>query len=145
MSKTLEFRNVELLPVVNFLAGLKLKGKASRGRSKFMKLLVKKNDEYIDDRDETRKPYFIKDKSGKLVAKNGKYQYKDPSKDKELTDELNNLGEEKAVIEFTEYSQKLQTLYLALSNYEGEFSGQEAVLYDLVMDQLEINFEKEGK
>ncbi|MCP9358500.1 DUF1617 family protein [Liquorilactobacillus satsumensis] len=145
MTKTLEFRNGEVVAVGNFLAGLKLKNKASRGRTKLIKLLDKKNKEFSEDRDEIRDPYFVKDESGKAVVKDNQYELKNKDKVGELNNKLNELAEEKAVIEFTEYNEKIKALYDALSNYTEDLSNSDAILYDLVMDQLENNFAKEGK
>lgn len=145
MTKTIELKNADLVPTGNFLAGLKLKGKASRGRTKLIKLLEAKNKEYNEDREEIRDPYFLHDDKGSRVTKDNKYVLKDETKGADLNKELADLAKEKAVIEFTEYSEKLQALYEALANYDYELSNTDAVVYDLVMDELENNFEKEGK
>ncbi|MCP0885924.1 DUF1617 family protein [Ligilactobacillus sp. WILCCON 0076] len=145
MSKLIEFKNADLVPVGNFLAQAKLKGKASRGRTKLIKLLEDKNKEYNEDREEIRDPYFAKDDEGKSIVKDDKYVLKDETKADDLNKELIDLANENSKIEFTEYSEKFKALYEALNNYDYELSNADAVLYDLVLDQLENNFEKEGK
>ena len=148
MTKTLEFKNLELAPIANALGTFRLKGMASRGRSKLIKLLSAKNDEYNSDMQELQDPYILKDKDGKNVPGDQPNTFKlveDKDKRKELIEERQKLNEEKAIIEFTEYSNKFKALYDELKNYNYELSDQVAVSYDLLMDQLEKNYEKEGK
>ncbi|MFT8584828.1 DUF1617 family protein [Liquorilactobacillus hordei] len=145
MSKLIEFENGELVAVGNFLAQAKLKGKASRGRTKLIKLIEEKNKEYNEERDTVRDPYFQVDDNGEKIVKDNKYVLKDTSKGKDLDKELADLAEETVGIEFTEYNEKIKALYDALNNYNYELSNADAVIYDLLLDKLEENYEKEGK
>lgn len=144
MTKTIKLQNADLVPVGNFLGKLKLKGKASRGRTKLIKLLEAKNKEYNEDREEVRDPYFEHDDKGKRVTKDNAYVLKDPTKGADLNKELVDLAKEDAVIEFTEYSDKFRALYDALNAYSYELADADATLYDLLMDELENNFKKEN-
>lgn len=144
MTKTIKLQNADLVPVGNFLGKLKLKGKASRGRTKLIKLLEAKNKEYNEDREEIRDPYFEHDDKGERVTKDNAYVLKDSTKGADLNKELTDLAKEDAVIEFTEYSEKFQALYEALNAYPYELADADAALYDLVLDELENNFEKEN-
>ncbi|MDN7144451.1 DUF1617 family protein [Liquorilactobacillus mali] len=145
MSKLIEFKNGELVAVGNFLAQAKLKGKASRGRTKLIKLIEDKNKEYNEERDTVRDPYFQVDEKGEKIVKDNKYILKDESKGKELDKELADLAEETVGIEFTEYNEKIKALYDALNNYNYELSNADAVIYDLLLDKLEENYEKGDK
>lgn len=145
MSKLIEFENGELVAVGNFLAQAKLKGKASRGRTKLIKLIEEKNKEYNEERDTVRDPYFQVDDKGEKIVKDNKYVLKDISKGKDLDKELTDLAEETVGIEFTEYNEKIKALYDALNNYNYELSNADAAIYDLLLDKLEENYEKEGK
>ncbi|MFT8882666.1 MAG: DUF1617 family protein [Liquorilactobacillus hordei] len=145
MTKLIEFKNGELVAVGNFLAQAKLKGKASRGRTKLIKLIEEKNKEYNEERDTIRDPYFQVDEKGEKIVKDNNYVLKDTSKGKDLDKELADLAEEIVGIEFTEYSEKFKALYDALNNYNYELSDTNAVIYDLILDKFEKNFEKEGK
>ena len=138
MTKTLTFKNKDMVAVGNLLGTLNLKSKASRGRSKLVKLLMAKIDEYNEDRKEALDPYFkdgelLKDEDGNALPDNAK-------KAKKIVDEMEA---ETAVIEFTEYSEKLKALYEAIIDYPGEFNGVDGMAYDLLMDQLELVFENE--
>lgn len=138
MTKTLEFKNKDMVAVGNFLGTLNLKSKASRGRSKLVKLLMVKIDEYNDDRKEALDPYF---KDGELLKdKDGKNLPENEENAKKIVEEMES---ETAVIEFTEYSEKLKALYDAIIDYPNEFNGVDGMAYDLLMDQLESAFENE--
>lgn len=145
--KTLELKNGELAPMINFLGELQLKNKYSLARTKLVKLLNAKLEEYIADEKELRKPFFVKDESGQLkVDEDQKYIYtkETTTEDKqELVKALNDLNEEKCIIEFTEYSKKLKDLYEALLEYDLPFSGKQAVAYDELVEQLENNYRNE--
>lgn len=144
MTKTIKLQNADLVPVGNFLGKLKLKKKASRGRTKLIKLLEAKNKEYNEDREEVRDPYFEHNEKGDRVTKDNAYVLKDSTKGADLNKELVDLAKEDAVIEFTEYSDKFRALYDALNSYEYELADSDASLYDLLMDELENNFKKEN-
>ncbi|MFT9003804.1 MAG: DUF1617 family protein [Liquorilactobacillus hordei] len=145
MAKLIEFENGELVAVGNFLAQSKLKGKASRGRTKLIKLIEEKNKEYNEERDTVRDPYFQVDDNGEKIVKDNKYVLKDTSKGKDLDKELADLAKETVGIEFTEYNEKIKALYDDLNNYNYELSDADAVIYDLILDKFEENYEKEGK
>lgn len=145
MTKLIEFKNGELVAVGNFLAQAKLKGKASRGRTKLIMLIEEKNKEYNEERDTVRDPYFQVDDKGEKIVKDKKYVLKDVTKGKELDKELADLAAETVGIEFTEYSEKFKALYEELNNYGYELSNADAVLYDMILDKFEKSFEKVGE
>ena len=107
-------------------------------------MISTKNDEYNEDRKEAFEPFIKKDKAGNNVEGDT------PGSVvliKEKTGEANaaikEIDEESAVIEFTEYSEKMKALYDDIADYPTEFSNQDAMAYDLLMDQLESAFENE--
>jgi hypothetical protein len=141
---TLEFENRELAVIGNFLGEVTLKSKASRGRSKLIKLLTVKNEEYSEERQDLLDPYVLKDKDGKRIEGDRPGTVKlveDMDKRDECAQLMQELETEHAVISITEFSEKLQALYDALKDYDQELNNQDAVIYDLLMDQLEANFE----
>lgn len=145
MTKLIEFKNGELVAVGNFLAQAKLKGKASRGRTKLIRLIEEKNKEYNEERDSVRDPYFQVDDKGEKIVKDNKYVLKDVSKGKELDKELADLAAETVGIEFTEYSEKFKALYEELNNYGYELSNADAEFYDMILDKFDKSFEKVGE
>ncbi|WP_275781951.1 DUF1617 family protein [Latilactobacillus curvatus] len=142
MTKTLTFKNAELVAIGNFLGTLSLKNKASRGRTKLIKLISAKNDEYNEERKDVLEPFIKKDEAGNDVEGDtpGSVVLIEEKQD-EATSAINEIDEEFAVIEFTEYSEKMKALYDAIVDYPSEFSNQDAMAYDLLMDQLESAFE----
>lgn len=144
MTKTLTFKNEELAAIGNFLGTLSLKNKASRGRTKLIKLISAKNDEYIEERKGVLEPFIKKDEAGNSVEGNtpGSVVLIEEKQD-EANTAIKEIDEESAVIEFTEYNEKMKALYDAIVDYPTEFSNQDAAAYDLLMDQLESAFENE--
>ena len=144
MTKTLTFKNSELAAIGNFLGTLSLKNKASRGRTKLIKLISAKNDEYIEERKDALEPFIKKDGAGNNVEGNtpGSVVLIEEKQD-EANAAINEINNESAVIEFTEYNEKMKALYDAIVDYPTEFSNQDAAAYDLLMDQLESAFENE--
>lgn len=144
MTKTLTFKNEELAAIGNFLGTLSLKNKASRGRTKLIKLISTKNDEYNEERKEALEPFIKKDEAGNDVEGDtpGSVILVEEKQD-EANTAINEIDEESAVIEFTEYSEKMKALYDAIADYPTEFSDTDAAIYDLLMDQLETAFENE--
>lgn len=144
MTKTLTFKNEELAAIGNFLGTLSLKNKASRGRTKLIKLISAKNDEYIEDRKDALEPFIKKDEAGNSVEGDtpGSVVLIE-EKTGEANAAINEIDNESAVIEFTEYSEKMKALYDDIADYPTEFSNQDAAAYDLLMDQLESAFENE--
>ena len=142
MTKTLTFKNSELSVVGNFLGTLSLKNKASRGRTKLIKLISAKNDEYNDDRKETLEPFIKKDEAGNNIEGNtpGSVVLIEEKQD-EANTAIKEIDGEFAVIEFTEYSEKMKALFDSIADYPSELSGQDAMAYDLLMDQFESAFE----
>lgn len=144
MTKTLTFKNEELAAVGNFLGDLNLKSKASRGRTKLIKLIASKNEEYTSERKEALEPFIMKDEKGNNVEGDTPNMVRIiEDKQDEANSIMDEIDEELAVIEFTEYSEKMHALYEAIVDYPTEFSNQNATAYDLLMDQLESVFENE--
>lgn len=148
MSKTMEFKNVELVTIANTLGEFKLKGKASLGRTRLISKLADKNEEYNDDRIEIQKRYFQVDEKGNLKTdENKKLIFKEGADVEQGNKEMLDLGKEMAVLDFTEYSTKMTALLKGLEDYEYELSGKEATVFATVYDQLEKYFgtEEENK
>lgn len=140
---TVTFKNGELSIIKKFLDDVKVSGKASRGRSKLLKLLAKKEQELNDDLNDVRKPYLILGDNGEPLIENNNVKFKDEEAREKATADIVELLDEKAVIDITEYHDKLYALYSALNGYEYDLSGNDATAYDLLLDEFEKI--KEGK
>lgn len=140
--KKIKLENQMIVPVFTLLQELSLKAKASRGRNQFIKRLEEKSQEFNEALTEIRKEYFEVDADGELKSENGKYIYKDLSKENELNKRIEELNEELFEINFGEYSTKYEAMFEALDSTEEELSGQKAFAYNELMDAYEANENK---
>ena len=85
---TVTFKNGELSIIKNFLNGIKVRGKASRGRSKLLKLLAKKEQELNDDLNDVRKPYLILGDNGEPLIEDNNVKFKDEEAREKVTAEI---------------------------------------------------------
>lgn len=133
----MEIKNGEITAYVDFLQKLNLKSRASRGRTKLIKLLEKKINEFNMDLNSLRDEYFKKDEQGQFIQENGKLVVKDGVIVGEAQAEADKLTNENAVILLDEYEQQIKAMYQALDEYDGELSGTDATIYDDLMEKLE--------
>ena len=134
----MEIKNGEITAYVNFLEKLNLKSRASRGRTKLIKLLDKKIDEFNADLNSVRDEFFKKDDKGHFIQDdNGKLVIKDGVSVGKAQAEADKLTNENAVILLDEYEQQIKAMYQALDEYNGELSGTDATIYDDLMEKLE--------
>lgn len=160
MKTTISFKNRELAGIANTLGQFKLKGKASLGRSTLIRKLASKQEEYVSDRVLIQQKYFEADKDGnlktqddgseKLIPKSELSDKKDPSKlskdsESNLNVEMNELSDDLANINFSEYSDRFKGLKLSLDDYPYELEKEDAIVYERVYDQLEQAFSKGEK
>lgn len=125
----INFKNKELVPIATFLGNVKLAGTASRGRTKLIKLLAAKNIEYSEDRRDALSLFFDGDT---LI----------PEKEAEARAAANEVESETASITTDEYTDKLIALRDGLTKYSEPFKGENALIYDLILDQLDKLEEK---
>lgn len=133
----MEIKNGEITAYVDFLQKLNLKSRASRGRTKLIKLLEKKINEFNMDLNSLRDEYFKKDEQGQFIQENGKLVVKDGVSIEEAQAEADKLNNENAVILLDEYEQQIKAMYQALDEYDDELSGTDATIYDDLMEKLE--------
>ena len=134
----MEIKNGEITAYVKFLQKLNLKSRASRGRTKLIKLLDKKIDEFNADLNSVRDEFFKKDDKGHFIQDdNGKLVIKDGVSVGKAQAEADKLTNENAVILLDEYEQQIKAMYQALDEYNGELSGTDATIYDDLMEKLE--------
>lgn len=133
----MEIKNGEITAYVDFLQKLNLKSRASRGRTKLIKLLEKKINEFNMDLNSLRDEYFKKDEQGQFIQENGKLVVKDGVSVAEAQSEADELNNENAVILLDEYQEQIKAMYQALDEYDDELSGTDATIYDDLMEKLE--------
>jgi SepF-like predicted cell division protein (DUF552 family) len=134
----IKIENQKLAPAINLLFGLGLKGKQSRHRSKFVRLLQTKLQEFADDEKQLRKEECNLDENEepKTYVKNGveMLDVKDLEHFKKAKDEL---YKEEVVITGADKETTLQTVHKVLDSLDKELSNQDADVYDYLLDQFE--------
>ncbi|WAA10339.1 DUF1617 family protein [Fervidibacillus albus] len=129
-----KIENRYLKPSIELLFNLPLRGKESRQRTKFIKRLQKRLEEVENDRIELAREYAKIDEKGNPIVKHDRYDIGDV---KSFEKELNELYNEKMVIDGGDSEEMLKTVKEVLLNCNKEFSGSEAIVYDYLCDQFE--------
>lgn len=125
----------KLAPIINLLYDLPLRGKQSRHRTKFIKLLHERHEEYREDIKQLLKEHCHLDENGEpKIKEDNTYDVKDI--DAYLKDKK-ELDEEEIVIEGGDAQGMLKTVKEILFNCDREFSGQEAMIYDYICEKFE--------
>lgn len=137
----LQVKNEAIVNLVTFLEKLELTPKASRVRTKVNKLLGSKVEELYKDEMDLLDRFGKKDGDGKLIQSDSAYSL--------IEDTAPNYHQEKAEllseiihIEVRELHDKLPVLIEELENSEEKLSGQQAEIFDDLMDLLEDELKK---
>lgn len=140
----INLENSYLVPSINFLQGIKLKGKQSRSRSKLVKLLTKSLKTLQEDENALLDQYGERDDDGEFVKEeNGNIKV---TKKAEWQKEHRELLETIAEIEGGTYVNHIDDCKKILDDYDGELDGANAEAYDALLDAFEAaKKEKEGK
>lgn len=126
-------KNSELATTINFLKGIPVKGEDSRHRTKLKKQLELAFGELIEAEKELMSEYELLDENKELLAPE-KQNVESVAKFKA---QQNILMEEEVVIESGAYVKNFNEMPRILKAYEGELSGDEADIYDKLLDQME--------
>lgn len=138
--------NKDIKNFLEFLDKLEItNGRASRGRSKLIKLISRKFDEYQEEIAEIRMPYFEKDKDGKPLVDGNYYVFKKDVNKNELNKLLTELGNDEAIVDYSEYAQKMEELYHFLEDLSMPLKETDAGVYDIIMDSFEESFDRGGE
>lgn len=125
-------KNRDLAKAINFLNSLNLKGKDSRSRSKFIRLLEKYFEELKDDELELLREFNLLDENGNI-----KQDTDDTESIRLFNIEQEKLYSEKVVINCEDIIDRMITLKEVLENLDTELSGDDAYIYDYVLDEME--------
>lgn len=135
----MNIRNNDLIGLGSFLMELKLKGKKSRMRTRFVKRLQEQLNLIQEEKDGIIKTYGILDHDGNVKTKvvNGTEVY-DIENREQCEKEILELYNETLVIEENEENREmLITVGEAILNCDKEFQGQDALDYDLYCEMFE--------
>ena len=125
-------KNRDLAKAINFLNSLNLKGKDSRSRSKFIRLLEKYFEELKDDELELLKEFDLLDENGNI-----KQDTNDTDSIRLFNIEQEKLYSEQVVINCEDIIDRMNTLKEVLENLDTELSGDDAYIYDYLLDEIE--------
>lgn len=125
-------KNRDLAKAINFLNSLNLKGKDSRSRSKFIRLLEKYFEELKDDELELLKELDLLDENGNI-----KQDTNDTDSIRLFNIEQEKLYSEQVVINCEDIIDRMNTLKEVLENLDIELSGDDAYIYDYLLDEFE--------
>lgn len=136
---TITLKNHELGATLKFIETMELKAAAaSRHRSKFKGELIKAVKGLQEAELAIYDQYGKKDGDGKLIINEARtnYEIEDEFKS-QFYKEMNELLEEEVTIEGGLYSRNFAKFGQVLAEYNGVISGQEADIYDRLMDEFE--------
>ncbi|HER2972426.1 TPA: DUF1617 family protein [Streptococcus pyogenes] len=135
----LTLKNKELNTLYRVLDKIKITNmRANRGRAKLLAKVVDKINEYAKDETDLIDMYAAKDKDDKFVIDEHKnIKLADPAKLDELNGLLNELADEEIVIKGGEYSKRFIDFLEYLAESEDEFTAQEIILIDNILEQFE--------
>ncbi|WP_062318896.1 DUF1617 family protein [Halolactibacillus sp. JCM 19043] len=129
-----KIKNAQLGQAIDLLFHLSLKGKQSRHRTKFVKLLAERSKEVEEQRKQLAEEHANKDDEDKPIIKDDKYDIVDQES---FQTDIQELYNEEIVIEGGDNQGMLKTVKKILDECDKTFSGQEAVVYDYICEQFE--------
>ncbi|SQF67889.1 DUF1617 family protein [Streptococcus dysgalactiae] len=135
----LTIKNKDLNTLHNVLDKIKVTNmRANRGRAKLLAKVGAKLSEYAKDEVDIIDQYVSKNDDGKwIVDDKGNPKIDDTSKLAELNDFLDELASEPIIIKGGEYSKRFIDFLEYLAESEDEFTSEEIVLIDNILEQFE--------
>lgn len=127
-------KNFYLKQSIDLFFNLPLKGKQSRHRTKFIKLLREQLKEVEEQRKQLNEEFAKKDEEGNPIIKDGYYVIGDMD---EFRKEYNELMNEELVIDGGNHQEMLITIKAILLNCDEYFSGEQAEVYNYLCEQFE--------
>lgn len=126
-------KNNELIPAIDFLQNMPIKGKDSRHRTKLVKQLQIAFDGLVDAEKVLMGEFNLLDENNELLPE----EKRDKESVKEFQKEQKVLYEEEVVIEGGVFAKNFDEMPRILNEYEGELSGEQAEIYDKLLDEME--------
>ncbi|CRR44214.1 DUF1617 family protein [Streptococcus equi] len=135
----LTVQNKDLNTLYSVLDKIKVTNmRANRGRAKLLAKVEAKLSEYAKDEVDIIDQYVAKNDDGKwIVDDKGNPKIDDTSKLAELNELLDELANEPIVIKGHEYSKRFIDFLEYLAEAEDEFTSEEIVLVDNILEQFE--------
>lgn len=121
-----EIENIKISDAINILNKLKLKGLKSIHRTRLANKLIEKLQRVVDEEKKLKEEYSNKDKDGKPIVKDGKYDIENMDEFQKVIEEF---YKEKVVIDDGESQVTLRSVKQSLEECEIEWEGKEAYAY----------------
>ena len=133
-----ELKNKDLnnfLQIIDKLTILSMR--VNRGKAKVCNAVSDKLDEYKQDEEEILKEYIVTDESGQLMQENDNFVLKENATIVEINRQLSELQDEIITISSGDYTNRFTDFFDWLSDCEENFTTQEAILIDSILEQFE--------
>lgn len=131
----IKLQNKELVPTINFLNSMNLKASESRHRSKLIKQLLSALESLNESELLLVDEFGQKDENGKLIENAGEITLiKETAA--EYQEERKKLLNEEVTIEPGQFVKNFEAMVGILEKYDAEISGDDAVIYDRLCDEL---------
>ncbi len=111
--------------------------RVNRGKAKVYNAISDKQEEYKHDEEEILKEYIVTDESGQLMQENGNFILKENATIADINQQLSELQEEIITISSGDYTNRFTDFFDWLSDCEENFTTQEAILIDRLLEQFE--------
>lgn len=136
----LRLKNSDLQDTLELLNSLDLKNKDSRSRTKMAKAIYKVFESFVEEEQTLLREHNLMGADGDLIPDS----QRNPEDVLRFKQEQAILLDEVVIIESGAFANNFKEMERILNEYEGEFNGRNAYLYDLLLDEIERDKE-EGK
>lgn len=135
----MKIKNKDLVFLFNLVNDEELSGKQSRMRTKFIKMVQEKAEEFEEDRQDLLKQHCKLDKDGNpKTKKENDQEYYDVKDINKYNTEFLELENTPAIFEENETNEQiLKTVREIVFNTSKTFKGQDAFVYDSICDEFE--------
>ena len=133
-----ELKNKDLnnfLQIIDKLTILSMR--VNRGKAKVYNAVSDKLKDYKHDEEEILKEYIVTDESGQLMQEDGDFILKEGATIVEINRQLSELQDEIITISSGDYTNRFTDFFDWLSECEENFTTQEAILIDSILEQFE--------
>ena len=133
-----ELKNKDLINFFFFFYKLTISSmRVNRGKAKVYNAVSDKLEEYKHDEEEILKEYIVTDESGQLMQEDGDFILKENATIVEINRQLSELQDEIITISSGDYTNRFTDFLDWLSDCEENFTTQEAILIDSILEQFE--------
>lgn len=130
--------NKYLKAIGEMVAMTPMNGSRSRHRQRFIRDINEQLNLISAEREELIKEFAVLDETGEALSEvNGSVVFSDEVSEQECVKALNELQSEEFILEGEDKLTMLKKVYLGLEESDVMLSGEDAVAYDLLMENIE--------